>query len=159
MNFILEKIRLFLYNNELLLINTIERKVDYLKLSKINIYSDKYIFKSNLFLENNILIYIDVLKKILKRDFDKEYIYVKDITTDEFVIKDFGVWYSDNEYSLDTNIELDIFLDLSLELITRYNKISSDFIDPVHYHNSSKIKPYIINIDLIINKLVDLTIQ
>lgn len=159
MSGILGKIKLFLYNNEILSLNSFERKIEYLLLSNLNLYDKEYIFKSTLLLEKDIISYIEEIERLIKYDLEKDYVTVKDINADSYVIKDLGVWCSDNGNVIDSFNYINKFLNLSLILYNKFNIICNNNIEPVLFYNSSKIKPYIINIDLIVNKLVDITLN
>lgn len=121
----------------------------------IDPYSKEYRSLKLKFIHANIEDTINELKALKNSMEIGSYIIPKiaEINVKEYYI---SKWFTDNEKNILSNTEVTWkeYLDLYIWLITWYNENSTDLTKST-YGVSLKIKPYIINIDIVVNALIE----
>lgn len=120
---------------------------------KITPYSKEYRNLNLGFLHNNIMEAIVEIND-LKSGIIQDNISVKRITQSMIKEKYINKWFTDNEFSIMENTD-DIwyeYLDLNIWLLEWY--ITNNVIGSKYYSYTLKIKPYIININNIVDNII-----
>lgn len=154
-------IRLLLYNLGLKKLDTLNNKLDFIKLSKINPYDPLYLDMQILHLGVNIIEYTKVLELITKKMdvINIQIDYTFDLTLSNSSL---GIWCSDGRLPIeDIEIVIDKFLTLCMEVNNLYLTLtanSNKFIGR-NFYNAKKLHPHIINIENIISTIVNRKIK
>lgn len=157
MNKLLSKVKLLLYKYKLLKTNDLYSKLDYIKLSNFSIYNSDYKGVHLPFISKDIIKYIDELKYINNYNINISYIKVKAINNDTFSDISIMRWMTDDSKILKNDIAiLKLWCEESEKIFRRYDIISKDPNNHVAYSNSIKIKPYIINIEYIVDGIFNI---
>jgi len=132
---------------------TLKEKIEYLKTIDIDPYNKVFYITT---FNNNIIDYIEDLEFILNSDLENTYPRFKKITP--INIKQIYIMYffSNNESFLtEPKLTFNKWLDLILDVIEIYEIAKSSIGKGYLYSNSLKIKPYILDIENIINTIYD----
>lgn len=151
--------RLLIYLYELLLPKkrdkTLVEKIDYLLKVKLEPYNMKFITNRNYFLEKNINTYRGVIEHLLTLDYINTKVTIRPIVEGTHPYMTYGLWFSPNNEILDTTPN-DIYLWLKTvrKYVILYESIYKDYNNHIAMINSIKIKPYIINIESIVEDML-----
>lgn len=156
MNMLLNKIKLLLYDLKIKKIVTILDKIDYLLLCDISLYDEPYRYIILNSLETDIYTYKAELKRINTYNLLSAYFPYTPKSSTEYVRTQAYLWMSSGGKIIDNpNYMLFEFLSEARTFIYNHEMYCKDFSNNYGYSNSIKLKPYIINLDYIINNLVD----
>lgn len=152
---ILKYIRFILYELKIIKLYLLTDKIEYLLVKNISIYDNDNISNAlGKFISKDIISFIAELSEHNNFDIYNKRAIVKPISSDRLHIKTYLKWCTENDRLLSNeNVIIHTFLKESLVFIIRYNDISKNLENNIGYSNSIKLKPYIINIEMIINTL------
>ena len=131
-------------------------------LDKIHIAQHMDIFIYNSYLtnmridsiENNIVTYIDVIKKYKNYDLVNEYVPIHTTTNTRATI--YSLWYTDSDNNLLDSSVITTWLKEAEIFCNIYNTCKNAIgADTKQYSNSVKLQPYIINIEAILDGMLE----
>jgi hypothetical protein len=154
------KIKLFLYKIKLLKPDTLLKKLEVLKLANISLYDEPYRYILINSIETDITEYKDELVRINTSNLLSEYFNYKPRSSDNYITTQAYAWCSyDNKIIPNSK---DIFLEWIIEaeiFIKTIETHSVDFNNNYGYTNSTKLRPYIINLDYIISSISNVILK
>jgi hypothetical protein len=152
-------IKLKLFRMGFYKINTFEEKIKFLLESKIDLYEAFFRSKYGIFICKDIKEYIIDLDDIDKFELKDTYYPYKNITNDTLFNKTYNKWATDDGRFIDQVEEFKLWLTLAKSV---HNKLTIGAKLPtmnIYYNNSLKLKPYIINIENIVNHVFNYIID
>lgn len=149
-------IKRFLYRRGYLKFKNLKNKIEYLLLiDNYDFYKMKNInIKS---IENNILLYTNILKEYNQNNIREVNLNTKDISIPR--LDNIGVheWFSNNGYFIENQKEYIVdWLENVLILYDNYLLAKKEHDNKYCRHNSFRLQPYIINIELIVDAIINL---
>lgn len=151
---LINKIKILLFKYKLFKPIKLADKILIVKYSNIEIYKLKN-SSTNSFINENILIDIEHLENILKRDFSNEYVYELNLQNKETYIRTLKRWFSSNDRYVNNIDKIFItWLDLANRLNTVYAAGVKSVGSGKLYSNSIKAKPFINHIEIILDKIL-----
>jgi len=149
-----DKIKYIFYDNGYTKPTTLVDKIRYLIYLKKNPY-DLYNVSIKT-IELDIVDYINVLNSFIGEDVNNEILTVKNITEESVYTKDIVVWATNNEHILEDIINyMELWLTASLDIVSLYTHTKTNVANVIAQRNSILLKPYIINIELIVDALLE----
>jgi len=127
---------------------------------KIEPYSDNYNSLRIRSLELNVFDYIDVMNDIIK-GLDNDSVNIKRVTENSIKDLRFNLWFTDSSMKIITEPEnlWKKYSSTALELAKRYEYLTKDMSRTKEYGISIKLRPYIINIEDIVDVLIENQIE
>lgn len=138
-------------------LSTTESKLKYLiKHFNINMYSNTMFLSSGRFIDRTIDDSISTYRLLLDIDITINMAPYRPITESGLYIKSYGEWcVSKDDYMYKDVISIvKEWLRLSLELVVIYNFGKDNMSNMLYYNNCRAIRPYIVNIELIVEFLL-----
>lgn len=139
-------------------LDTLPKKIKFLKTKKFDIYKTILANREQLFIETTIEDYIDVMNKVITSNIAHERIEVKSISEHKIGRQPYSKWLSPNNYIVyDANERLHKWLNTAEEFYYIIDIGLNDRTSGIHYSNSRKLQPYIINIESIVDDLLSIS--
>ena len=139
-------------------LDTLPKKIKFLKTKKFDIYKTILANREQLFIETTIEDYIDVMDKVITSNIAHERIEVKSISEHKIGRQPYSKWLSPNNYIVyDANERLHKWLNTAEEFYYIIDIGLNDRTSSIHYSNSRKLQPYIINIESIVDDLLSIS--
>lgn len=130
-------------------------KINFLLKNVIQSYNINFITNSNYFIESDIIAYTYALKSYMELDYMTVKVKVRPIISGTHHYLTYGKWFSPKGGMLtDTNNDIINWLNTAKEFYLVYQNMTSDHNNQIAVINSGKIKPYIINIEQIVDDLL-----
>jgi hypothetical protein len=137
--------------------NDIIEKIEILKTTKIEPYISLYTID---IFHRDIIDYINDLNFILEADLETSYPRFRQITPASVVTVDVGKFFTNENFLLeDVDAIFNMWLDLLIRFIRLYEIGIASLGKGYLYSNSNKLRPYIINIEHIVNTIYKNTIE
>lgn len=148
-----KKIKFILKMKGFLKLDSIEDSISYLlrNYNKINLY-DSGILRYINSIEKDISIYNQTLNAIVSQDLNTKLVIANDVTERTIYKQDIKQWYTNDEYILTNNTELEYFLKHSL-VLTKWFEMNEKNTNSVILYNIRRLRPYYLNIKDIISIL------
>ena len=138
-------------------LDTIPKKLNKLLKSKINIVGTELLHTKRLFISKDAYKYIMELEYIINSDIAKEAIYIKPITNDKLYEVTYLNWLSNDGYiEEDINGLLYRFISVCDKFYYIYLTGNKDTKNIVYYNNCRKLRPYITNIEEILDDILSI---
>ena len=139
-------------------LDTLPKKLKFLKTKKFDIYKTILANREQLFIETTIEDYIYVMNKVITSNIAHERIEVKSISEHKIGRQPYSKWLSPNNYIVyDANERLHKWLNTAEEFYYIIDIGLNDRTSGIHYSNSRKLQPYIINIEGIVDDLLSIS--
>ena len=139
-------------------LDTLPKKLKFLKTKKFDIYKTILANREQLFIETTIEDYIYVMNKVITSNIVHERIEVKSISEHKIGRQPYSKWLSPNNYIVyDANERLHKWLNTAEEFYYIIDIGLNDRTSGIHYSNSRKLQPYIINIEGIVDDLLSIS--
>lgn len=150
---VFKKIKFILKMKGFLKLDSIEDNISYLLLNynKINLY-DSGILRYINSIEKDISIYNQTLNAIVSQDLNTKLVIANDVTERTIYKQDIKQWYTNDEYILTNNNELEYFLKHSL-VLTKWFEMNEKNTNSIILYNIRRLRPYYLNIKDIISIL------
>lgn len=130
-------------------------KIDFLLKVNIVPYNVNFITESNYFIENSIAYYTYVLEEINKLDYKKSKLSIRMIVGGTQPHLTYAKWFSPNNTVSETTIDdIKKWLIAAKKFVMLFESIANDYNNHIGIINSGKIKPYIINIEHIVEDML-----
>ena len=139
-------------------LDTLPKKIKFLKSKKFDIYKTGLANREQLFIETAIEEYMDVMSKVIASNIAHERVEVKSISQHKIGRQPYSKWLSPDNYIVyDANERLHKWLNIAEEFYYVVDIGLNDRTSGIHYSNSRKLQPYIINIEGIVDDLLSIS--
>lgn len=148
----LNKIRYLLYKYNIIKPKTFIEKVNYILYMNIDIYS-KLSYNKRRFINKDIIKSMQFMEFVLQSDFKET--YIDELLKYEYYYVTLTEWFTENDRMIINPYDtLYKWLCLAVELKEKYEYGIKDKNTGKLYANSNKLKPYIINIEEIVEDVL-----
>lgn len=149
----IKRLKCVLYEKGYMKPNEFIDKIVYLKYTKLNPYKlPAYRIKS---IESDIIDYVNTLATFLEINTYTELLPVKVVTEDTVQNMNIHSWFTNNNHIIDdVDSTLDTWFDLIIEIHAIFIQCTNNVSNTVSQRNSILLRPYIINIESIIDVLL-----